>query len=218
VTAEGAAEASRDPLVIRSLAFLGGMAVAGGWRPPQTYPEVAFLGRSNVGKSSLLNALVRRKAFARVSRTPGRTQEINFFEINGRFVFVDLPGYGYARVAKTKRHEWQSLIDAYIRHTSQLRGVVVLLDVRREPTDDDLSLLEYLAELEIPTLVAITKVDKLGKEAREEALTRILLKTGLDPDQVIACSAHTGEGREAVAGAIVDLIESPPWQKPADEA
>jgi GTP-binding protein len=216
VTTEGAAEASRDPLVIRSLAFLGGMAVAGGWRPPQALPEIAFLGRSNVGKSSLLNALVRRKAFARVSRTPGRTQEINFFEINGKFVFVDLPGYGYARVAKTKRHEWQSLIDAYLRQTSQLRGVVVLLDVRREPSQDDLSLLEYLAELEVPTLVAITKVDKLGKQARETALKGILLSTGLDPDQVIPCSAHTGEGREAMAGAIVDLIEAPPWRQPEE--
>jgi GTP-binding protein len=217
VTEGAAAEASRDPLVIRSLAFLGGMAVAGGWRPQQAHPEIAFLGRSNVGKSSLLNTLVRRKAFARVSRTPGRTQEINFFEINGRFVFVDLPGYGYARVAKTKRHEWQSLIDAYLRQTSQLRGVVVLMDARRDPTEDDLSLLEYLADLEIPTLVAITKIDKLGKQAREEALKRILLRTGLDPEQVIPCSAHTGEGRTEVAEAIVALIEAPPWHKPEAE-
>lgn len=217
MTAEGAADASREPLVIRSLEFLGGMAVAGGWRPPQTLPEVAFVGRSNVGKSSLLNILVRRKAFARVSRTPGRTQEVNFFEINRRFIFVDLPGYGYARVAKTKRHEWQPLIDAYLRNTTQLRGVVVLMDVRRDPTDDDIAMLEYLAELEIPTLVAITKVDKLGKQARHEALSGILAATGLDTEQVIACSAQTGEGRDEIAGAIEQLLESPAWKRPGDE-
>ena len=91
----------RDPLAIRDLEFLGGMAAVGGWRPSSELPEVAFAGRSNVGKSSLLNRLVRRKAFARVSNTPGRTREINFFKVNGAFVFVDLPGYGYARVSKT---------------------------------------------------------------------------------------------------------------------
>jgi GTP-binding protein len=197
---------------------MGGMAVAGGWRPSQTLPEVAFVGRSNVGKSSLLNILVRRKAFARVSRTPGRTQEVNFFEINGQFVFVDLPGYGYARVAKTKRHDWQPLIEAYLRNTTQLRGVVVLMDVRRDPTDDDVALLEYLAELEIPTLVAITKIDKLGKQARQAALSGILSATGLDDEQVIPCSAHTGEGRDEIAEAIVTLLDAPPWRRPEVEA
>lgn len=210
-------ERPRDPLVIRSLDFLGGMAVAGGWRPPEALPEIAFVGRSNVGKSSLLNTLVRRKAFARVSRTPGRTQEVNFFDINHQFIFVDLPGYGYARVAKTKRHEWQPLIDAYLRNTDQLRGVVVLMDVRRDPTDDDVAMLEYLAELEIPALVAITKIDKLGKQARREAIANILSVTGLDEEQVIPCSAQTGEGRDEIAEAISSLLTAPPWRKPEGE-
>ena len=141
---------SPDPLVIRDLQFLGGMVVAGGWRPPDELPEVAFIGRSNVGKSSLLNLLVRRKAFARVSRTPGRTQEVNFFQVNRQFILVDLPGYGYARVSKSKRHSWQPLIEGYLRMTSQLRGIVLLLDVRREPNEEDLAMLDYLADLEIP--------------------------------------------------------------------
>ena len=207
----------RDPLVIRSVDFLGGMAVAGGWRPPESLPEVAFVGRSNVGKSSLLNALVRRKAFARVSRTPGRTQEVNFFDVNHQFILVDLPGYGYARVAKTKRHEWQPLIDAYLRNTSQLRGVVVLMDVRRDPADDDVEMLEYLADLEIPALVAITKIDKLGKQARRDALAQILSATGLDDDQVIPFSAQTGEGRDEIAGAIASLLTAPAWRGPEEE-
>ena len=119
---------ARDPLIIRELKFLGGMAVQGGWRPTDELPEVAVIGRSNVGKSSLLNILVRRKAFARVSRTPGRTQEVNFFKVNEDFILVDLPGYGYARVSKTKRHSWQPLIEGYLRMTTQLRGIILLLE------------------------------------------------------------------------------------------
>ena len=121
-----------QPLVIRELEFLGGLAAVGGWRPDNALPEIAFVGRSNVGKSSLLNQLVRRKAFARVSRTPGRTREINFFRVNHRFVFVDLPGYGYARVAKERKQEWRPLMETYMKYTRQLRGIVQLLDVRRE--------------------------------------------------------------------------------------
>lgn len=209
-----APETERDPLVIRHLAFLGGMAVGGDWRPATTLPEVAVVGRSNVGKSSLLNMLVRRKAFARVSNTPGRTQEVNFFEVNRAFIIVDLPGYGYARVAREKRHAWQGLIDAYLRRTEQLRGVVALLDARREPSQDDLGMLDYLAELEIPVLVAVTKVDKLGTAARREALAAIQRAAGLDDDQLVPCSAHTGEGRAEIAEALVSLLEAPAWRAP----
>ena len=155
-----------DPLVIRSLKFLGGMAERGGWRPPTELPEIAFAGRSNVGKSSLLNRLVRRKAFARVSRTPGRTREINFFEVNERFVLVDLPGYGYAQISKEKKAEWRPLIEGYIRGTQQLRGIVQLLDLRRDPSDDDRQMLDFLGDLGIPTLIVVTKSDKLGTGAR----------------------------------------------------
>lgn len=204
---------TRDPLVIRDLEFLGGMAVQGGWRPPESLPEVAFIGRSNVGKSSLLNLLVRRKAFARVSRTPGRTQEVNFFQVNKDFILVDLPGYGYAKVSKTKRHSWQPLIEGYLRMTSQLRGIVLLLDIRRDPNDEDLAMLDYLAELEIPTLVVITKVDKLGTAARRERMQVILDAIEVDASQVIASSAHTGVGRDDLAGAVASLVSQPAWRK-----
>src|SRR5688500_2374134 len=150
------------------------MASADGWRPQNELPEVAFAGRSNVGKSSLLNRLVRRKAFARVSRTPGRTREINFFQVNGRFVLADLPGYGYARISKERRAEWRPLIEAYLRRSANLRGVVQLIDVRRDPTDDDLQMLDFLSELGTPTIIAVTKVDKLSTAegvARVRALT-----------------------------------------------
>ena len=202
-----ASDTGTDPLVIRDLRFLGPMATVDGWRPEITLPEIAFAGRSNVGKSSLLNRLVRRKAFARVSRTPGRTREINFFEVNRRFVLVDLPGYGYARVSKDRRAEWRPLIEGYLRRSSNLRGVVQLIDVRRDPTDDDLQMLDFLSDLGTPTVVAITKVDKLSPTARAARIDELTASLGLDADQVIPFSAHTGAGRDALATAIVALTE-----------
>lgn len=195
--------------IIRNVEFLGGMAEKGGWRPPSDLPEIAFAGRSNVGKSSLLNTLVRRKSFARVSRTPGRTREINFFRINNGFVLVDLPGYGYARVSKEKKSEWRPMIEAYLRRTSLLRGIVLLLDIRREPSDDDRAMLDFLAEVEVPTIVALTKTDKLSKTAARERSAGIARTLALDADQVIPFSAQTGEGRVELLDAIIELVENP---------
>jgi GTP-binding protein len=202
----------RDPLVIRDLAFLGGMATPGGWRPPPGLPEIAFAGRSNVGKSSLLNRLVRRKAFARVSRTPGRTREINFFQVNDQLVFADLPGYGYARVAHEQRDAWRPLIEGYLCDSEALQGVVQLLDIRREASDDDRTMLEFLADLGVPTIVVITKVDKLGNRVALQRVAEVSRSLGLTQDQVIAFSAVTGAGRDELAEAIVSLIEQPSWR------
>ena len=195
--------------IIRNVEFLGGMAEKGGWRPPSDLPEIAFAGRSNVGKSSLLNTLVRRKSFARVSRTPGRTREINFFRVNNGFVFVDLPGYGYARVSKEKKSEWRPMIEAYLRRTSQLRGIVLLLDIRREPSDDDRAMLDFLADVEVPTIVALTKTDKLSKTAARERAAEIARALALDAAQVIPFSSQTGEGRIELLDAIIELVENP---------
>jgi GTP-binding protein len=202
-------ETSADPLVIRDLKFLGPMATVDGWRPQTTLPEVAFAGRSNVGKSSLLNKLVRRKAFARVSNTPGRTREINFFEVNGQFVLADLPGYGYARISKERRAEWRPLIESYLRRSVNLRGVVQLLDVRRDPSGEDLQMLEFLAEVGAPTIVAITKVDKMSRAAIAKRIGDITAALGLDDDQVIPFSAVTGLGRDELAAAIVAIMQPP---------
>lgn len=199
-----------DKLVIRSVEFIGGMAERHGWRPESSLPEVAFAGRSNVGKSSLLNTLVRRKSFARVSRTPGRTREINFFRINNGFVFVDLPGYGYARISKEKKAEWKPMIESYMRRTTQLRGIVLLLDIRRDPSDDDRAMLDFLAEMEVPTIVALTKKDKLAKAAALERAAEISRALALPSEQVIPFSAQTGEGRLELLEAITDLVEAVP--------
>jgi len=205
-----AKEPGGDPLIIRNVEFIGGMAEKHGWRPDSPLPEVAFAGRSNVGKSSLLNSLVRRKSFARVSRTPGRTREINFFRINNGFVLVDLPGYGYARVSKEKKSEWRPMIESYLRRTTQLRGIVLLLDSRREPSEDDRAMLDFLAEVEVPTIVALTKTDKLSKAAARERVGEITRALALETEQIIPFSAHTGEGRVELLEAITTLVEAAP--------
>ena len=196
----------RDPLVIRGLKFLGGMAAAEGWRPETTLPEIAFAGRSNVGKSSLINKLLRRKKFARVSNTPGRTREINFFEVNGEFVLADLPGYGYARVSKERKATWRPLIEGYLRGSPALRGVVQLLDARRVPSDDDMQMLDFLAQVGTPTIVVATKTDKLPSAERTSRIEKLAREAGIDLEQVIPFSAVSGDGRDELAEAIVNLI------------
>jgi GTP-binding protein len=202
------ADSGSDPLVIRKLEFIGGMASADGWRPESELPEIAFAGRSNVGKSSLLNQLVRRKAFARVSRTPGRTREINFFRVNSSFILADLPGYGYARISKEKKADWKPLIEGYLRGTPHLAGVVQLLDIRREPSDDDVAMLDYLAELELPTVVVLTKADKLSRNAADARADEIMKSLSLERDQTILFSATTGQGRDELAAAVASLVEA----------
>jgi GTP-binding protein len=192
---------SADPLVIRSIEFLGGLASVGGWRPEITVPEVAFAGRSNVGKSSLL--------FARVSRTPGRTREINFFLVNGSFVFTDLPGYGYARVSKTQRAEWEPLIESYLRNTKQLRGIVQIYDSRRDLSPEDRTMLGFLAETGVPAIFVATKVDKFSNRAAAERIAEIEGQLGFEGAEVIPFSAVTGEGRDEVAAAIDQLLSEP---------
>jgi GTP-binding protein len=187
---------------------MGGMAAADGWRPDSALPEIAFSGRSNVGKSSLLNRLVGRKKLARVSRTPGRTREINFFRVNDSFVMADLPGYGYAKVSKARKAEWRPLLEGYISKTPQLAGVVQLLDMRREPSEDDVAMLDFLSELGMPTIVVLTKCDKLTRKAAAEHADAIARSLLLDPEQTIPFSAVTGEGRDDLASAIVSAVAS----------
>ena len=201
-----------DPLPIRSLEFLGGLASPGGWRPASGLPEIAFSGRSNVGKSSLLNRLVRRKALARVSKTPGKTREINFFEVNQELVLVDLPGYGYARVSKDRKAEWRPLIEGYLKGSEQLRGVVQLLDIRHAPTADDLQMVDFLAELGAPTIFALTKVDKLTKSAVARRVEELAEELGVAPEQLVPFSSVTGQGRDELAEAMVELARAPTWR------
>jgi GTP-binding protein len=197
---------TKDPLPIRSLEFLGPMATIDGWRPEHALPEVAFSGRSNVGKSSLINALVRRKAFARVSKTPGRTREINFFEVNKQFVIADLPGYGYAKISKERQEAWRPLIEGFLRGSSKLAGIVQLLDIRRELTEEDRQMFELLGETEVPTLIVVTKADKLSKGAAATAVAALAKALRVDEEQILPFSAVTGLGRDDLAEAVVALV------------
>src|SRR5689334_13884423 len=196
----------RDPLIVRQLEFLGGQASPRGWRPETTLPEVAFAGRSNVGKSSLINTLLRRSKAARVSNTPGRTREINFFKVNDQFILVDLPGYGYARISKDRKAEWKPMIESYLSSSPNLKGIVQLLDVRHDPTKEDLQMFDFLAQVGVPTMVVMTKTDKLSQAQAKTRITAITASLGLEDDQVIPFSSETGEGRDDLAESVISLI------------
>ncbi|MEO7360802.1 MAG: ribosome biogenesis GTP-binding protein YihA/YsxC [Gemmatimonadaceae bacterium] len=208
--------ATVDPLVIRHLDFLGPQVTKGGWRPVESFPEIAFAGRSNVGKSSLLNTLLKRKALARVSNTPGRTRQINFFEVNKQFVLADLPGYGYAKISKMRKAEWRPLIEGYLKSSKVLAGVVLLLDVRHDPTPDDLQMLDFLAALGAPTIVVATKTDKMGPVVAANRIAEMSEALGLDADQMVAFSSRTGEGRDELAHALMELLKQPAWREEAE--
>jgi GTP-binding protein len=165
--------------------------------PAPGAPEVAFLGRSNVGKSSLLNRLVRRRALARTSSTPGKTRLLHWFRVDcdGRTLrFVDLPGYGYAKVAKAERQGWQKLVEAYLAGREPLRVAVLLQDLRRDVSEDETLLVEWLEERRVPVVLALTKCDKL-KPMRRAARVKLLRgQLGLPAEHVVATSARTGLG------------------------
>lgn len=165
-----------------------------GW-PKVLLPQVAFAGRSNVGKSSLLNTLLGRAGLARVSRTPGRTRGIAFFEVEGRYAFADLPGYGYAKVSREERAAWKDLVEGYFDACRLLSRVYLLVDIRRGPGEEERMLAEYLAERRIPHRWIGTKADKLTPRERREALARFTGREGLETGGVpVLVSARTKEG------------------------
>jgi len=166
--------------------------------PPADLPEIAFAGRSNVGKSSLINVLVNRKALVRTSSTPGRTQLLNFFTINDAFTLVDLPGYGFAKVPPAVKAQWGPMVRTYLEERKSLRAVVVLFDIRRVPREEDLQLLDWLEEFEIPTIPVITKADKIGRGQRERQIKPILEATGLPRDAFTLFSAVSRDGTEEI--------------------
>ena len=173
--------------------------------PKSDRTEIAFAGRSNVGKSSLINKIFNRKALARVSATPGKTATINFYELENVH-FVDLPGYGYAKVSKTEKQRWSSLIEGYLQSDRELDLVFQLVDFRHPPTADDILMINFLIDSEIPFVVVLTKADKLKKTQRADRLEK--LKTELpcaDQITVIPFSAETGEGVEDIREIIEEI-------------
>lgn len=174
--------------------------------PAVVLPEVAFAGRSNVGKSSLINCLVQRKKLVRTSRTPGRTQTINFFKINDAFYFVDLPGYGFAKVPEAVRARWRPMVESYLHQRQSLRGMVLILDVRRPPTPDDLKLWYWLREHRISVLPVLTKADKLPRGKQQLHLQQAAASLGIAEAELLLFSATTRQGREKLLERLGDWL------------
>lgn len=175
--------------------------------PPAALPEIAFAGRSNVGKSSLINVLVNRKSLVRTSSTPGRTQLINFFNINNRFSLVDLPGYGFAKVPLAVKKAWGPMIRTYLEVRETLHGVVFIFDIRRIPREEDIRLLDWLEEFGVPTIPVITKIDKIKRSQLEKQIKPIVAETGLPRDAFTLFSATTREGKDEIWERIEAALE-----------
>jgi GTP-binding protein len=175
--------------------------------PADDLPFVGFAGRSNVGKSSLLNTLANRRRLAHVSQTPGRTRLVNFYRVNDALYFVDLPGYGFAKAPKAEQARWEQMMNQFVESNPRLRAMVTLLDVRRELEDDDRALLDWLTWHHVPVIVALTKSDKVGHGRRLQTLrTRQQELARWAPADVILFSAATRAGREELLAAIARLV------------
>jgi GTP-binding protein len=168
--------------------------------PQSNQPEIALVGRSNVGKSSFLNKFMNRRNLARTSSTPGKTQTINFYQINGTWYFVDLPGYGFARVSQATQTGWGRFINEYLEKRKELVGIIQIVDIRHAPSADDVMMHEWLSACGIPYLVAVSKADKIARGQYGKQLHIIKEKLKLPPEiPLIPCSAQTGEGIEKIA-------------------
>jgi len=190
---------------ITSAEFLKSAFKEADW-PRDSRPEIAFLGRSNVGKSSLINSLLAVRGLARTSSTPGRTQSLNFFDINNKFRFVDFPGFGYAKVPREIKSSWGEMATSYLAKRRQLVLSIHIVDSRHEPTKQDLQLHEWLAASDKPRLVVATKSDKLSNNELKTNLGHIARV--LDDDSVMAYSAKSGRGRDEIWRAIKSAIDS----------
>ncbi len=199
-------------MIIKSVEFAGAVATSGG-KLPGDLPQVAFSGRSNVGKSSLINVLLgrTRKKIAHVSSKPGKTQTLNFYRVNEAFFLVDLPGFGYANAPGKVKDNWKRLVEWYLGGGGgdDLLGVVHLVDARHPPTKLDLQMMEFLAQLTLPALVVLTKIDKVGKGKREKTVKEAAESLGLDREQLLPFSSKTGEGKPPLLDALDDLLATP---------
>jgi len=194
---------SGEEMKITSAEFLKSSFQVADW-PIEQLPEIAFMGRSNVGKSSLINSLLSVRGLARTSSTPGRTQSLNFFLINKRFRFVDLPGFGYARVPKAIKASWGEMVSSYLAKREQLVLSIHIVDSRHEPTTLDLQLHEWLEHSARPRLIVATKSDKLSNNELKQSLGRV--KRVFSEDRVVAFSARTGRGGNEVWQAIENAL------------
>lgn len=196
----------KDALTITSAEFITSAARSDQYPAPDL-PEVAFAGRSNVGKSTLINCLVQRKKLVRTSNTPGRTQLINFFKINDSFRLVDLPGYGYAKVSQDLRATWGPMIETYLGSRENLRGTVQIMDIRHPPTPDDISLWSWLGQKNITAVPILTKADKIPRAQWNSLVQTAGQILGISTADFIIFSAKTNQGRNELLQRLRDLLE-----------
>jgi len=194
-------------MIIKSSEFITS-AVKPSQYPQSVLPEIAFAGRSNVGKSSLINAILNRKRLVKTSSTPGRTQLINFFNINDAFLFVDLPGYGYARVPAHVQKTWGPMIEKYLTTRKTLKGVVLILDIRRNPGPEEASFLDWMDHFKIPYILVLTKTDKLSKSNQMKQYNSIAKALNIEKRIMILFSAKSKKGKDLVWKNIALLIDS----------
>ena len=192
---------------IKTAEFVTSMSVYAD--PDPILPQIAVAGKSNVGKSSLINSLCRRKALAKTSATPGKTRLINLFLLNGSFHLVDLPGYGFAKVDKQEKQRWGGMMESYFRDTKELRLTLHLVDIRHEPTQDDIQMNAFLRSTGQPFLVVATKADKISRGARMKNLAPICRALQVQPWQVICYSSETGDGRDQLLEALEKALAEP---------
>jgi GTP-binding protein len=175
--------------------------------PNDQLPEIALAGRSNVGKSSFINKLITRKSLARTSSKPGKTQTLNFYRINEAFYFVDVPGYGYAKVSKTEREKWGKMMEEYFQSRETLKVVLLITDIRHEPTKDDVQMYDFLKHFGLPVVVVATKMDKIPKGKRAQHLKRTINTLQVEKgDLVLPFSSETGEGKDEAWGILKKYI------------
>ena len=178
--------------------------------PGQGLPEIALAGKSNVGKSSLINGFARSSHLARTSSEPGKTRLVNFYLLNESFFLVDLPGYGFARAPRHEREKWGSMIEGYLEGSQYLRHVFQLVDIRHEPTQDDVMMVEYLRHYDIPFSVIATKADKLSKAQRSRSIPVICRTLQVQPWEVLTWSSLKGDGREALLSKVESIVQPAP--------
>ncbi len=180
--------------------------------PKTGYPEIAFAGRSNVGKSTLINKVLNRKKLVQVSKTPGKTQALNYFEVSGKYYFVDLPGFGYAKVPLQAKHSWGQLIESYLKGSPNLKGLIHIIDCRRGLLDTDWTLIDFVSYIhkeskrDLNVLYVLSKSDKLKSKARSDIYQKTINELGCDPGQLIFFSALSGQGVIEIRKLILEIL------------
>ena len=191
---------------IKNIKFVKSLSNINQYNDSEKLPEIAIVGRSNVGKSSIINMLAGNKKLAKTSATPGRTRLINLFQVDDEFMLVDLPGYGYAKASADEQNKWAAMIEEYLHTSEQLKAVILLVDIRHAPSEKDKQMLEWLVHFNVPVIIVATKVDKIKKSELPKCKQVLARDLKVGVDNIIVTSAQTGVGKNAVLSSISQIL------------